>query len=780
MNSASESSNQTTNETFQFKAEISQLLSIIINNFYSEKDIFLRELISNASDAIDKVRYQHLQNPESNILGDNNDFKITIVPDIENKALIIQDTGVGMTRDDLINNLGTIAHSGTKQFMDNLTQGGDMSLIGKFGVGFYSAFLVADHVDVYSRHYSSPDTHVWSSNAEGSFSVNKVEDTDMTRGTRLVLHLRDDQLRFLEELQLREIVGRHSQFVSYPIYLQVIKTKEAEIDEEQNEEYTVDDEEIDLDNQEQSTENNEEQSTNEEQQTSPVTEQEGGESNDVILDGEEEMERFNLEEKADEPETEPEPEPELETYTEFEVLNKSVPIWMKSKNEVSEEDYNEFYKTISGDWDEPLTHIHFQVEGNIEMKGLFYIPKKAPFDLFQSRQQMNNIKLYVRRVFITDECQKFVPDYLSFVKGVVDSNDLPLNVSREMLQYKTVFEGIKKSITRKVIDMLVDLADDEEKYNTFYREFSKNIKLGVHEDADKRQKLARLLRYTSTKSSGGLTSLDKYIENMKEGQHDIYYITGENMESVATSTHLDIFRNKDVEVLFMTEAIDEYCVSQLSSYKEHNLVNVTRQNIELPESEEEKKQFEEKKVNYKELCEAIQKVLSGNVSSVTVSNRLVQEPCCVSVGQHGWTANMEKIMKAQAMSDNSMLSFMQSQRCFEINPEHPIIKSLYETVSNSNNEMSIGTTNLVNLLYETALYDAGFSVKSPRNYAHRVYSMVELGLGIPPQSHQEHTTEDVDDELPDLGESECSSCTTCSPESVKPSDTEVDEMVNEL
>jgi molecular chaperone HtpG len=754
------------NQEYKFEAEISQLLSIIINNFYSEKEIFLRELISNSSDAIDKVRYQHLQNSENNILGDETEFRIRIIPDFENQVLIVEDTGVGMTQDELIKNLGTIAHSGTKQFMDQLSQNGDTSLIGKFGVGFYSAFLVANYVDVYTRHYSSDETYCWTSDAKGSFKVSKVEDSDLKRGTRLVLHIRDDQKQYLQENVLRDIISRHSQFISYPIYLQVTKEKGADVDESQNEEYELNDDENETElklNEVETNEDNQEDN------------QEEDNSDDVVLEGEEEMEQFNLDEKNNnevnnevdnegDNEVDNEVEKEIETYTEFEVLNKSVPIWMKSKNEITNEEYNEFYKTVSGDWEDPLSHIHFNVEGNIVFKGLLYIPKKAPFDLFQSKQKMNNIKLYVKRVFISDECHKFVPDYLSFVKGVIDSDDLPLNVSREMLQYAKVFESIKKQLTKKVIDMLVDLSEDDEKYNIFYTEFSKNIKLGVHEDGDRRQKLAKLLRYMSTKSEGKYTSLDKYIDNMAEGQNDIYYISGENLESVASSTHLDIFRRKNIEVLFMTEAIDEYCVNQLSNYKDYNLVNVTRQNLELPESEEEKKQNQENQDTYKTLCEAVKKALGNNVTSVNISNRLVNEPCCVSVGQHGWTANMEKIMKSQAMSDPSMLNFMKSQRCFEINPAHRIIKSLNDTLTDSKNELGEGAANLVNLLFETALQDAGFSVNSPRNYAHRVYSMVELGLGYMPEESETNNTnvnhaddnieelmnEVINDEMPDL------------------------------
>lgn len=705
--------------TYNFEAEISQLLSIIINNFYSEKDIFLRELISNASDAIDKLRHEHLQNPEANVLGENTEFRIRIIPDNEHNQLIIEDSGIGMTQDDLIQNLGTIAHSGTKNFMNNVNSGDVSSLIGKFGVGFYSAFLVANKVDVYSKHYLNADTYCWSSDAKGLYTVSKIDDDNLKleRGSRLVLHLRDDQKQYLDENILKDIINRHSQFISYPIYLQVIKTKEPEYEEDEEDE----EDQVNLDSK--ANENNENNKNNENNESNESNE-------DVILEGEEEMKQFNLEEVD---ETKPEPAPE--TYTEFEVLNKSVPIWMKPKNEITEEQYNEFYKTISNDWEDPLINTHFQVEGNIVFRGLLYIPSKAPFDLFQSKQKMDNIKLYVRRVFITDDCHKFVPEYLSFVKGVIDSDDLPLNVSREMLQYNKVFESIKRQLTKKVIDMLINLAEDEEKYNTFYSQFSKNIKLGVHEDGDRRQKLAQLLRYQSTTSQGKLTSLDKYVENMKEGQNDIYYITGDNLESVATSTHLDVFRRKNIEVLFMVEPIDEYCVNQMVNYKEHNLVNVTRQNIELPASEDEKKEFEEHKTNYKSLCEKIQSVLGGQVSSVTVSNRLVQEPCCVSVGQHGWTANMEKIMKAQAMSDANMLNFMKSQRCLEINPNHRIIKSLYESIKDKD-EVDVGSGNLICLLYETALQDSGFSVDVPRNYAHRVYSMIELGLGYGPTSDE--------------------------------------------
>lgn len=715
-------------QEYTFQAEISQLLSIIINTFYSNKEIFLRELISNASDAIDKVRYTHLQNPELNVLGDTTDLKITIVPDPVNKCLIIEDTGIGMTQQDLIDNLGTIAHSGTKQFMEAVTNSQDASLIGQFGVGFYSAFLVAKQVDVYSRHYSSPDTYLWSSTASGSYHISQVEDSNMSRGTRLVLHLKEEEEKYLDEGNIRNVIKKHSQFISYPIYLQVTKVKLPEEDDVPVEEEKEEDSNVEINEEEE-----------EEIHTDPVPETETENSDTLEVEGTEEdlakkiEEELDTEEKPDTQELEAETPSTQGFETELEVINQSTPIWLKSKSEVTEEEYSSFYKTITQDWDEPLIHNHFNVEGGVSFKALLYVPKQAPFDMFTSKTKNNNIKLYVRRVFITDSCEQFVPDYFNFVKGVVDSDDLPLNISREMLQETNIFKSIQKQLVKKITDMLQELSQDEEKYLEFYNNFSKNIKLGVHEDESRREKLASLLRYPTTNSQGKLVSLDSYVSNLKEGQHDIYYITGDSLESIESSTHLDIFRKKGLEVMLMTEAIDEYCVNQLRSFKDHNLVNVTRNDIEIPETDEEKKELEKMKTDSKDMCQKVKEVLGNRVSDVTVSNRLSGTPCCVSVGGYGWTANMEKIMKAQAMSNASMMSYMKSQKSFQLNPNHNIVKSLQVALDKQDNEkeVDIGTKNLIVLLFETALQDAGFTSESPRVYAHRVYSMVELGLGYP-------------------------------------------------
>jgi molecular chaperone HtpG len=738
MDSTTESNQQhfSNEESYAFQAEISQLLSIIINTFYSNKDIFLRELISNASDAIDKIRYQNIQSGETNVLGNETNFNIKIIPDRQNQILIIEDTGIGMTKDELVHNLGTIAHSGTKEFMQKLATGSDMSLIGQFGVGFYSAFLVADQVDVYSRHYTSNEEYCWRSNANGSFSVARVENPSIERGTRIVLHLKPEQIEFTDEHKIKDIIQTHSQFISYPIYLQVTKTRELDISDDDitETEFKDDSHEHHQHGGEHDEQCEHEHEHGDDEQCEHKHDEDNDEPHETItLEGDDEMNEFLSSEEMNDKRNEIVDEikkNDEETYTEMEIVNKTTPIWMKNKDEISETEYNSFYKSISGDYDDPLTYTHFTIEGQIVFRGLLYIPKRAPFDMFNSgRSKVNNIKLYVRRVFITDKCDDFVPDYLGFIKGVVDSDDLPLNISREMLQQNSIYKVIQKQLVKKILDMLYSLSENDEKYMEFYHEFSKNLKLGIHEDANRREKIAQLLRYPTTKSSQKMCSLDEYISRMREGQKDIYYLTGQNFEEVASSTHLDIFHKRNMEVVLMSENIDEYCVSQLREYKGHSLVNITRSDIELLETDEEKKHFENEKTSYQKLCQKIKKVLGNSVTQVSVSNRLVGSPCCVSVSQFGWSPVMERLMKSQAMANGDMSNYMSAQRQFDLNPNNNIIKSLNETANKNDEDFDLGTINLVHLLYETALHDAGFSVPSSRTYAHRVYSIVELGLG---------------------------------------------------
>jgi molecular chaperone HtpG len=672
-------------ENFNFDADITQLMNLIVNAFYSKNEIFLRELLSNSSDALEKLRYESLT--DKSVLDSENDLKIKLWIDKENKNLIIEDTGIGMTKHDLVHNLGTIARSGTKSFLDQVKKG-EIDQIGQFGVGFYSSYLVADKVTLYTKHNSEPE-YIWQSTADKSYTISENETPFLKRGTRIVLHIKEDQDEYLDMENVKDVIQKYTQFISFPIELQ--ETREVEVDNKEEETIEVDEEGVD---------------------------EEG------VVEGEEP--------KVEE--VEESKEKRTEIVTEWNVVNKQKPIWCRKPDTVKEEEYQEFYKGFTNDWSNALTYKHFHAEGQLEFDCLLYLPERAPMDMFnQTESKKKNIKLYVKRIFIMDDCDDLVPEWLKFMKGVVDSNDIPLNVSRELLQQNHILRQINKVVVKKSIELFTELAENEEQYLKFYNNYSKMLKLGVHEDRRNRDKLVKLLRFYSSDSPDTYITLDQYIEKMKEGQDNIYFITGQNKQALANSPFIEKLKEDGYNVLYFVDPIDEYMVQSLNDYEDKKLLDVSKEGLKFNEDELKKKNEDNK-----EFINFLKETLGNRVESVKVSDRLSDTPCVLVASEYGWSANMERIIKSQALRNNDMDQFMGSKRILEINLDHKIIKSLNEKYTDENLKNKCADVTL--LMFDTALINSGFMLEKPSSYANKVNRMIELGI----------CDDESEDELSDL------------------------------
>ncbi|XP_039250321.2 endoplasmin-like [Styela clava] len=697
----------------QFKAEVNRMMKLIINSLYRNKEIFLRELISNASDALDKIRLLSLTDQEA--LKATDELSIKIKVDKDNNIIHVTDTGIGMTKDHLLKNLGTIAKSGTSEFFEKMSDASSnqavSDLIGQFGVGFYSCFLVADKVIVTSKH-NDDKQHIWESDSE-SFSIAEDPRGDtLGRGTTVSLYLKEEASDYLEIDTIRNLIRKYSQFINFPIYLWTSKIEKEEV---------------------------------------PIEEEEDSAEEEVKEKEEGDEDEAEVEEEADE-EKKPKTKTVEKTVWDWELLNETKPIWQRPVKEITDEEYNSFYKAIAKESADPLTKTHFVAEGEVSFKSVLFIPGAAPRDIFQDygQKKVDNIKMYVRRVFITDDFQDMMPKYLQFVRGVVDSDDLPLNVSRETLQQHKLLKVIKKKLVRKVLDMIKKIPADQY-IEKFWKEFGTNVKLGIMEDHSNRTRLAKLLRFFSSNSETDVTSLEEYIERMKEKQDKIYFCAGNGRKEVENSPFVERLLKKGYEVIYLTEPVDEYTIQALPEFDGKRFQNVAKEGLGLDDGEKAKERKEALEKEFKPLQDWLKETaLADQIEKAVITERLTDSPCALVASQYGWSGNMERIMKAQAyksQSDSSSNFYANQKKTLEINPRHPLIKNLLERVEADNADDQ--AKSIAQVMFDAAVLRSGYTLKDSADFSKRILSMLYKNLNIDPDTPIEEEPEDEEKEEED-------------------------------
>jgi HSP90 family molecular chaperone len=705
-----------------FQAEVTKVLDILINSLYTTRAIFLREIISNASDALDKIRFQYLTEPKEpkNDAGEAPTMDIRIRVDKDKRTFYMRDGGVGMTQDDLSANLGSLGSSGTKRFLEKMKESNDANFIGQFGVGFYSVFLVSSKIKVASKHDSSDKHWVWESTGDGQYYL--YEDprgNTLGRGTELEMELKDDADEFLENDKIKEAIHKYSEFIHFPIFIETIKYEQVKKDKPAEDEEKKDEK----------------------------SEDEEGEVKDEKEEEKKEEATETIQKK------------------DWELVNENKPIWTRSPSEVTEAEYNKFYKAITKDYEDPLYYTHFTAEGEVQFKSILFIPGRAPHNIYDTQIVQANIRLYVRRVFITDEFKDLLPRYLNFVKGIVDSDDLPLNVSREVLQESRILKIIKKKLMRKVLKMIQDIADndkrlekeelekkdgkedteekkgedeDEERkegkllkevtYPKFYEEFGKSLKLGMIEDGTNRGKLTKLMRYKSSKSEDKVTSFEEYVDRMPESQKNIYFLAGESISKIKQSPVLEDALSRGVEVIYMVDAIDEYVVGHITDFSGKKLVNLAK-DFKWEDNDEQAQKIEKgRKIKYEPLTKWFKDLIGEKVTKVVITRRKTSEPVLLSSPQHGITANMARIMKGQTLGEKNPSAEADAKRVLELNHLHPLVDEIFKRIKTDEKDKVAEDTAWV--LFDTAALQNNFDVSDATLFAKRINRMLRQGVDI--------------------------------------------------